>query len=145
MSKAKKFFCILFCVLFFVETLAIAFLILYHCERPLIDSIESIERITFCIGSKDEVEIAEKDVVKMRSSIVKSEHYGACLTKQRNTIGETLHFHMKDGEKRTIVFEGTVKILGFDVGVLNIDGREYFCDKWLVRHFKYLLEDYRRK
>ena len=77
----------------------------------------------------------------MRQSLVHMDFYGPCLTKRKNKVGVTLHFYGKDGTKHTVVFEGTTKVLWFEAGVVNIDDREYFCDKWLVRHFEFLLRE----
>ena len=109
-------------------------------------SLPDIERMTFSIGSKDEVEISEKDVVKLRSPLDKFALFGATPVRQRDNIRtETLHLYMKDGGKHTIVFLGYDKILWFTVGLVHFDGREYYCDRWMVEHFKSLLEEYRRK
>ena len=147
MSKRKKVVCFLICALLLAETCALTFLLVYRIERnPLSGRLPDIERVTFSIGSKDEVEISEKDIVKLRSPLDKFGFFGATPIRQRDNIREeTLHLTMKDGEKHTIVFEGYGRFLWFTVGLVNYDGREYYCDRWMVEHFKSLLQDYRRK
>ena len=147
MSKTKKFFCTLFCILLFIETCTLVFLLSYCLERrPLTGRLPNIERITFSIGSKEEVEITEQDVVKLRSPLDKFCFFGATRVRQKdNTSQETLHLYMNGEEKHTIVFEGYGRFLWFTVGLVNYDGQEYYCDRWMVEHFKSMLQDYRRK
>ncbi len=147
MSKTKKFFCILFCALLLIETCALVCLLIFRLERrPLTGRLPDIERITFSIGTKEEVEITEQDAVKLRSPLDKFCFFGATPGRQKdNTREETLHLYMKDGEKHTIVFEGYGRFLWYTVGLVNYDGREYYCDQWMAEHFKSMLQDYRRK
>ncbi|MBR4205054.1 MAG: hypothetical protein IKQ92_06230 [Clostridia bacterium] len=132
-------------VIFAVENIMLIFLCVhYEKNEPFANIIESISKITYSSGSHDrEKELKEKDIINIRDSLLKTNLYGPCLKRYFRGNKEALHIYIGKENIHTIVFEGTIDIFGFIVGVVEYDGEEYFCDEWLIHHYRYIVKEFK--
>ena len=138
MKRAKRIV-ILLCVLaFLAENIVFLFIVIhYRRTEPFADMILRMDKITYSSGSHEtEKDLKERDIADLRGSLREINFYGPCIKRHFRANKEALHIYTNEGEIHTIVFEGYVGMLGYTVGVVEYDGEEYFCDEWLVRHYK---------
>ena len=149
MKKVKRILAVLACAVLIAEGLLALFAVVRYREtKPLLHLFETdaIERITFGAHQK-ETELKESEIIRMRMSLFRLNLYGPCLRRHFNFRGnaEGLHIYARGGETHLIVFEGSIRVLGMDIGIVAFDGKEYICDPWLVRHFNYICRDFRNR